>query len=40
MIQIFYLDASVLMESVKKNQGFPVRQAEFFAANACEQPAL
>jgi hypothetical protein len=40
MIQIFYLDASVLMESVKKNQGFPVRQAEFFVANACEQPAL
>jgi hypothetical protein len=28
------------MDSVKKNQGFPVRQAEFFAANACEQPAL
>jgi hypothetical protein len=28
------------MDSVKKNQSFSIRQAEFFAANACEQPAL
>jgi hypothetical protein len=39
-IMLFPPSHSVLMDSVKKNQSFSMRQAEFFAANACEQPAL